>query len=255
MSERIDSQDTNTRTIHLTLTRHCNMSCTYCFSQAECTNTEHELSTIEWMDIIDQVTDKYGQVSIIVKGGEPMVRKDFFDILSHIKSKGHFITLVTNGILIETKETAGLLERYVDQMEISLDGTSAATTDPIKGEGMFDRIMGGIDLIQKTRIKLGLSFVILEQNQQILWDELEGFVKTVDGAPMAVRVDDRVSFPVEARTGKGDFFDFLRNTDKMACHGRLGRDAASTHLEVDASGLLHPYCPPSTQGWQPAQTL
>ena len=184
-----------------------------------------------------------------------MLRPDLFEILGHIKSKGHFITLVTNGILIESQETARLLARYVDQMEISLDGVCAKTTDAIKGEGMFNRIMGGIDRVQKTRIKLGLSFVILEQNQQILWDELEGFVESRGKTPMAVRIDNRISFPVEAREGQGDFFDFLRNTEKMACHGRLGRDAASTHLEVDASGLLHPYCPPSTPGCQPAQTL
>jgi len=232
------------------------MDCTYCVSQAESSSTDDELSTREWMEIIDQVTQKYGQSSIIVKGGEPMLRKDFFDLLEYIKSKGHFITLVTNGILIKTEETARRLERCVDQMEISLDGISAGTTDPIKGEGMFNRIMVGIGLVQNTRIKLGLSFVILEENQAILWDDLERFIKYRQGGThMAVRIDNRISFPVGERMKTGDFFDFLRNTDKLACHGRLGRDATSGHLEVDASGLLHPYCPPSAPGCQPAQTL
>lgn len=245
MLERFDTPENTIRTIHLTLTRHCNMNCVYCFSESDISRAQDELTTRDWVEIIDQVTEEYGPVSIIVKGGEPMLREDFFEILDHIKSRGHFVTLVTNGILIQDQETAAKLDRCVDQMEVSLDGISPATTDPIKGPGMFDRIMTGVDQIRKTHIKLGLSFVILEQNQAILWDSLESFIKQQGEEAIAVRIDNRVSFPVDLRDGKGDFFDFLRNTDKLACHGRLGRNPASAELEVDASGMLHPYCPVS----------
>ena len=242
MSERIDTEANPARTIHLTLTRHCNMNCSYCFSETEYTSAADELTTRDWIGIIDDVTDTYGPVTIVVKGGEPMLRKDFFDILKHIKSKGHVITLVTNGVMIKDEPTARRLEDYVDQMEISLDGISPETTDPVKGEGRFNEIMAGVEQVKKTRIKLGLSFVILEENKNILLNSLEQFLREPGNQGIAMRIDDRISFPVTLRDGRGDFFDFLRNTDKLACHGRLGRNPAAIELEVDASGMLHPFC-------------
>ena len=242
MLERIDSPENETRTVHLTLTCNCNMRCTYCVSQTGPAEG-HDLTTSEWIGIIDEITESYGPVSIIVKGGEPMLREDFFQLLDHIKTRGHHITLITNAILIKDAHTARKLEQYVDQMEISLDGISEETTAPIKGQGMFDRIMNGIAQVRKTRIKLGLSFVILEQNQSILWTPLEAFLKEIGEEGIAVRIDNRLTFPVSLRCRQGDFFDFLRNTDKLACHGQRGRHPVKGELEVDASGMLHPFCP------------
>ena len=242
MLERIDSPDTDTRTIHLTLTCKCNMKCTYCVSKADLAE-DHELTTREWTDIIDQLTESYGPVPFIVKGGEPMLRDDFFPLLSHIKSRGHHITLITNAVLIRDEKTARELAQYVDQMEVSLDGISEETTAPIKGEGMFQAIMNGVAQVRKTRIKLGLSFVILEQNQSILWSPLEAFLREIGEDTVAVRIDNRLTFPVSLRCRQGDFFDFLRNTDKLACHGQRGRHPARGELEVDAAGMLHPFCP------------
>ncbi|MCG8637637.1 MAG: radical SAM protein [Desulfobacterales bacterium] len=237
MLERIESQKKLTQTIHLTLTRECNIACTYC--KPETDEPCRELSTSEWKEMVDQLTDEYGPSCIIVKGGEPLIREDFFDIISHIKSKGHIISLVTNGTMITDETMARKLENYVDHMEVSLDGVSPETTDCLKGEGVFDRIMTGVDLVRQTRVQLGLSFVILEENQHILWDNLEVFMKERVGEETAIRIDNRMSFPVDYSRESGDYFDFLRAADKLACHGRIGDTSSATALEIDPGGHLH----------------
>ncbi len=242
MLERIETQKNLPRTIHLTLTRECNIACTYCKPDTD--QPCRELTTAEWKELIDQLTDQYGRVCMIVKGGEPLVRTDFFDIISHIKSKGHYVSLVTNGTLIADEAMARKLENYVDHMEVSLDGVSPATTDRLKGDGVFDRIMTGLNLVRQTRVKLGLSFVILEENQHILWETLEEFMKKHVGEETAIRIDNRMSFPVGMSQEPGDFFDFLRAADKLACHGRMGNKSSVTELEIDAGGCLHPYASP-----------
>lgn len=253
MLEPIKTPETFASTIHLTLTRQCNMSCSYCTCDTGMPQNVENMSTKEWIEVVDQVTDAYGPAVIIVKGGEPMLRPDFFEILSHIKAKGHFIFLITNGLLIQTAATAMQLAQYVDQMEISLDGISPETTDPIKGQGMFDRIMTAVGLVRQAGIKLGLSFVVLEDNRSILWEGLESFLNAQGGNTPAVRIDDRINFPAGQQNGQGDFFDFLRQSEKLACHGRLGHNPASFELEIDARGYLHPGFPAQSSGPEPAQ--
>lgn len=228
-------------TIHLTLTRQCNLDCLYCTSDPF--YSHGELSTQEWFDSINQITADYGRVSMVIKGGEPMVRDDFFDILGHVKSQGHTISLVTNGTFIHDMNTAKQLEKYVDNIEISLDGVSPETTDAIKGKGMFKRIMDGVKRVRQTRMKLGLSFVVLPENQGILGIALDDFMQTHAGEDTDIRIDNRISFPVPPKENSWDLFDFLREKNKLACHGRLGVSSSSSGLEIDALGFIHPYSP------------
>lgn len=239
MLDRVEYQDP--LTMHLTLTRECNLSCSYC--QPNTHMPCGELSTHEWKRQVDRLTEAHGRLSMIVKGGEPMVRDDYFDILSHIKTNGHEVSLITNGTLITDADTARRLESCVDHMEICLDGISPETTDPLKGEGVFDRILAGIHHVRQTRIQLGLSFVILEDNKTILWEPLEEFMKENVSENTPVRIDNRLNFPVNLDRDPEDYFDFLRAGDKLACHGRLGKSTSGEAYEMDAGGCMHPYSP------------
>lgn len=241
MLERIETQTTFPQTIHLTLTRECNIDCKYCKSDTE--QACPELTTVQWFDLIDGLTEKYGRVCMIVKGGEPLVREDFFDIVSYIKSKGHYVSLVTNGTLISDMNMAQRLESYVDHMEISLDGIAPETTDVRKDQDVFDRIMTGIDLVHHTGIELGVSFMILDEPRDLLWKPLEDFIKTYTDDGVAIRNDNTVNFPVDLGWEPNDFCDFLRSADKQARQGKAGSESSATELEIDPGGFLHPYSP------------
>ena len=62
-------------------TYKCNLSCKHCYSEAG-NLSKMELSTKEAMNVVDQVAD-FGVTSLAFSGGEPLMRKDFFEVGSY----------------------------------------------------------------------------------------------------------------------------------------------------------------------------
>ena len=78
------------------LTYRCNLNCPYCYVGDD--RKKDELSTQEWFDIIEQIPF-YSFVTLV--GGEPLIRKDFIDILMKTSKKTFGkLNVVSNGILI-----------------------------------------------------------------------------------------------------------------------------------------------------------
>ncbi len=79
------------------LTYQCNLNCPYCYVGQD--RKKNELTTQEWFDIIDQIP-WYSFVTLV--GGEPLIRKDFIQILERTAKKTFGkLNVVTNGILID----------------------------------------------------------------------------------------------------------------------------------------------------------
>ncbi|MEO6323454.1 MAG: radical SAM protein, partial [Thermoanaerobaculia bacterium] len=95
-----------------------------------------------------------------VTGGEPFMNHEILPILEALLASGP-VSVLTNGVLIRN-ETARRLKELSDASEysldlrISIDGYDAATNDPIRGEGTFERILNGV----RALAGVGLSPVI-----------------------------------------------------------------------------------------------
>ena len=72
------------RMIAWELTRNCNLNCVHCRARASCGPFEGELTTDEWLNVIDQ-TGRYSFITFT--GGEVFVRKDFMQMLEYACSK------------------------------------------------------------------------------------------------------------------------------------------------------------------------
>lgn len=142
------------------LTERCNLKCIHC-----CMNAQNNMSSIVDMSYekMIQVLDKiiiWNPKSIMLSGGEPMLRTDFFALVEHIREKyrGHII-LSTNGLLINEKNVEYLI-KLVDQIDISLDGYNEETCSIIRGQGVFDKVIKNVKLLQKhgfTNISLSMA--------------------------------------------------------------------------------------------------
>jgi len=132
-------------------TNACNLKCKHCYQNAE-KPTPDELSTEERLEIIDQI-DKAKVTSIAFSGGEPIIRKDFFEIAKYAFEKGIYVSLATNGTLI-TKEVAKKLKDCgVGYAEVSLDGANPQTHEAFRGiKGCFDRTIQGIKNLVENKI-------------------------------------------------------------------------------------------------------
>jgi MoaA/NifB/PqqE/SkfB family radical SAM enzyme len=89
-------------------------------------------------------------------GGEPLIRKDIFELLAYTKKLGMISHLNTNGSLVTDQVAEKIIATKVDSVNISLDGASAATHDAIRGvRGAFELATEAVRRIAHLRRKKG----------------------------------------------------------------------------------------------------
>jgi len=110
----------------LFLTTRCNILCPYCWIP---TKERPELSTTQWKQVIDKLAG-WGVVHFSLLGGEPLLREDLEEIVSHISSKGRVATVTTNGMLLPDDRLENLSRSGLYTLVVSLDRLSG----PIKGD-------------------------------------------------------------------------------------------------------------------------
>ena len=124
-------------------TRHCNLNCLHCYANASNGSGPDMMSTKEAESFIEGLAD-FGVPVLLFSGGEPLVRKDIFDLASFAKDKGLRIVVSTNGTLI----TDALAERICGigfaEVGISLDGIGEKN-DYFRGQdGAYEAALTGI---------------------------------------------------------------------------------------------------------------
>src|SRR5215213_6844926 len=126
----------------------CNLACTHCFVSCSPTNHTHDLMTLaEVRRYLDEAA-RLGVREYYFTGGEPFLNPDMEAILEATLAVGP-ASVLTNGLLLDPARCARLKEMdrrsdYSLDFRVSLDGYDAATNDPIRGEGTFERILAGL---------------------------------------------------------------------------------------------------------------
>ena len=125
------------------LTYACNLQCIHCLSSSG-QRDPRELTTAQALAVLDELRDL--QVFYInIGGGEPMVRRDFFEIIEHSVANGIGVKFSTNGAFIDEKNARRLAALDYLDIQISLDGADAATNDPVRGEGSYATAIRAMD--------------------------------------------------------------------------------------------------------------
>ncbi len=144
-------------------TRSCNLKCVHCYSQSQCQSYEGELSTAEGMRLIDMLAD-FGAPVLLFSGGEPLIRKDLFELIEYATARGLRAVISTNGTLITPDAAARLKDFNLSYVGVSLDGTELVN-DQFRGvEGAYARALSGIRACQDVGLKVGLRFTINRRN-------------------------------------------------------------------------------------------
>jgi len=133
------------------LTLRCNMRCIHCGSSAGEKRTD-ELTTKEWNNVTKQLADLNCK-EITLLGGEPFLRKDWYEISKEINNYGLKITIMSNGLLINEKTIEKLVKIQPKVVSVSIDGSNSKTHDKIRQvKGSFDKSMQVIDNLKKAGI-------------------------------------------------------------------------------------------------------
>ena len=145
------------------LTYACNLQCVHCLSSSG-QRDPRELTTAEAMGVLDEL--KALQVFYInIGGGEPMVRRDFFDLVEYSVGNGIGVKFSTNGAFIDAEKARRLAAMdYVD-IQLSVDGADAATNDAVRGEGSFATATRAMDHLAEAGFgPFKISVVATRQN-------------------------------------------------------------------------------------------
>jgi mycofactocin biosynthetic radical S-adenosylmethionine protein MftC len=145
------------------LTYACNLACVHCLSSSG-RRDPRELSTAECFDVIDEL-QRMQVFYVNIGGGEPTVRRDFWEILDYSVAHDVGVKFSTNGSRI-TPAVAARLARtdYVD-VQISIDGATAEVNDAVRGIGSYATALRAMERLSAAGVSgFKVSVVVTREN-------------------------------------------------------------------------------------------
>lgn len=165
------------------ITYACNLQCVHCLSSSG-TRDPRELSTAQAKAVLDELRDL--QVFYInIGGGEPMIRKDFFEILEHAETNDIGVKFSTNGTYITAENARRLAAMNYLDIQISLDGVDAATNDAVRGKGSYATAIAAMNHLRDANFgQFKISVVVTRHNV----NQLDAFKALADSYGAQLRI-------------------------------------------------------------------
>ena len=165
------------------ITYACNLQCVHCLSSSG-TRDPRELSTDQAKAVLDELRDL--QVFYInIGGGEPMIRKDFFEILEHAEANDIGVKFSTNGTYITAENARRLAAMNYLDIQISLDGVDAVTNDAVRGKGSYATAIAAMNHLREANFgQFKISVVVTRHNV----DQLDEFKALADSYGAQLRI-------------------------------------------------------------------
>jgi mycofactocin radical SAM maturase len=165
------------------ITYACNLQCVHCLSSSGIRDPR-ELSTNQAKAVLDELRDL--QVFYInIGGGEPMIRKDFFEILEHAEVNNIGVKFSTNGTYITAENARRLAAMNYLDIQISLDGVDAATNDAVRGKGSYATAIAAMNHLRDANFgQFKISVVVTRHNV----DQLDAFKALADSYGAQLRI-------------------------------------------------------------------
>jgi radical SAM protein with 4Fe4S-binding SPASM domain len=146
------------------VTRKCNLKCSHCYINAAKEELSGELSTEEAKRLIDQICE-VSRPLLILSGGEPLLRKDVFELIRYGTEKGLRMGLGSNGSLIDSVAAKKLKDAGVKTVSISLDSCSPARHDEFRGVAdSWEKAVGAIKALKENGVLVQVNTTVIQQN-------------------------------------------------------------------------------------------
>jgi radical SAM protein with 4Fe4S-binding SPASM domain len=170
---------------------HCNGRCLFCpYPEV---SGKFEQGKMDWA-VIEKITNEISQWDnlrkvVLMLQNEPLLDKDFFKVVRHIKTLRPKIEIftATNGSLLNESVVQEIVECGLDEIVISLDAFSKNTYERLHPGFSFEKVMKGINLISKVKpehLLVTLGFVCTSHNQ----DELDNLIRFTQDKGLGVRL-------------------------------------------------------------------
>jgi radical SAM protein with 4Fe4S-binding SPASM domain len=126
------------------VTSQCNLTCEHCHARGGESDGKDELTTEEGKTrVIDPLTKVSDFKSLIFSGGEPLVREDLFELISHAKMRGFYPIIATNATLI----TSTIAEKLKNAGTLGIAASIDSTKDEV--HDAFRKKVGALKLAKE----------------------------------------------------------------------------------------------------------
>lgn len=152
------------RHVDIEITSRCNLRCKYCYYFNSPGENYTELPLAEWLQFFDEL-GACGVMSVCLAGGEPFIRRDLPELIAAIVRNRMRYSLLSNGGLIDDR-IAGTLAQTgrCEQVQISIDGSHAATHDACRGRGSFEAAVRGVRTLRRHGISVMVRMTVHRHN-------------------------------------------------------------------------------------------
>ncbi len=157
--------ETRRPVIFWNVTNKCNLACTHCYITAgPGVDSSHELSLAEAKAFIADLAEMSIPL-LLFSGGEPLMRKDFWELAAYATEKGLKTALSTNGTLITKEVAAKIKAAGIEYAGVSLDGANEKTHDAMRNQpGCFKKALQALKNCAEIELKAGIRVTVTRTN-------------------------------------------------------------------------------------------
>jgi len=187
----------------------CNLRCQHCSVKRFQGKTDARQFTIADVKELFRQADEMGLARVTITGGEPLVFKDFDELVAAIDPQKFYINCDTNGWLLDEKRAKHLKSIGVDRVQLSIDSLDADEHDSFRrAKGSHERAMKAVDIALDAGLGIFIQTVVTKQRLHSA--EFIKFVEYFNKKGIGVFVS--YAKPVGSWEGK---FDVLVDKDDM----------------------------------------
>jgi radical SAM enzyme (rSAM/lipoprotein system) len=216
-------------------TTRCNLNCLHCGSDCSKDSSYNDMPLEDFLKSLDTIETQKDVITVVITGGEPLVRKDLEQCGQEIRKRGMRWAMVSNGQLYDEKRHNSLINAGLGALTISLDGLEKSHNWLRNSTTNFDRVGKAISLATSyPRLNFDIVTCVNKKNIDELPDILEYLVKknvkswrlfTI--VPIGRAVDNPELFLSDKEFTK--MLDFISTTRKQklidikfSCEGYVG---------------------------------
>ncbi|WP_433832295.1 GTP 3',8-cyclase MoaA [Flavobacterium anhuiense] len=177
--------------LRISLLEKCNLRCTYCMpADGIALSPKASLMTAEEIYAIAETFVKNGVDKIRLTGGEPLLRKDFPEIVSKLSELKISLSITTNGILID-RHIEVLKQFKVKKINLSLDTLVSSKFHTITLRNQFEKVIDNLHLLLNNDFQVKVNVVLMKGFNE---NEIVDFVKLTQFLPISVRFIEFMPF-------------------------------------------------------------
>jgi radical SAM protein len=173
-------------TIAWEVTRACAYACVHCRADAQHKRDPNELTTQEAFDLIDRLAE-FGSPILVFTGGDPMMRRDLFDLIAYATEKGLRCSLTPTATALPTQERLmKAREAGIRRLALSLDAPTAEVHDAFRQvQGSWERTMRILHNAQAVGLSAQVNTTVSRYNVDLLPDMVP-FIEEVGAVQWSV---------------------------------------------------------------------